>query len=405
MDKDTQDTFVWQGKNQHGHSVKGELLAQSLVLAKAKLREQKIIVSKIRKKPRSISILGKKKIKTSDICFFTRQLSTMLNSGIALVQSFDIVARGTHNIAMRNLINNMRVDIEGGLSLADTLAKHKRIFGGLYINLVIAGEKSGSLDSMLLRLAEYLEKSEAIRAKIKKAMTYPIVIIVIALSITTGLLMFVVPQFQQVFDSFGADLPLPTQIVIDLSKFIGQYWWLILGIIVGGTLGFFKAKKKSTRFRESVERFSLKIPVIGEVLRKASIARFARTLATTFAAGLPLVDALQSVAGATGNVVYKNATISIRDEVTTGQRMQVAMDHTGVFPSMVIQMASIGEEAGSLEFMLSKVADIYEAEVDNTVDNLSSLMEPVIMVILGVLIGGLVIAMYMPIFQLSAVMS
>lgn len=403
MEKKVQDKFLWEGTNQQGAEVRGEIIAQNFVLAKAKLREQNITVKKIRKKPKPLFGARQQKIKTSDICFFTRQLSTMLNSGIALVQSFDIVARGTQNVSMRELINNTRIDIEGGASLSDALIKHKEIFGGLYINLIMAGEKSGSLDTILLRLAKYLEKSEAIRAKIKKAMTYPVVIIVIALAISAGLLIFVVPQFEQVFSSFGAELPLATRLVVDLSRTVGRYWWLILGVIIGGLYAYRRAKKQSRNFCDKVERFSLRLPVIGKILKKAAIARFSRTLSTTFSAGLPLVDALQAVSGATGNVVYRLATQSIREEVTAGQRMQLAMENTGVFPSMVVQMTGIGEEAGSLEFMLSKVADIYEAEVDDAVDNLSSLMEPIIMVILGVLIGGLVIAMYLPIFKLSSV--
>lgn len=397
--------YVWEGNNKQGTPVKGEISAENIVIAKAKLREQQITIKKIIKKSQPLFGGGKnKKIKISDICFFTRQLATMISAGIALVQALDIVGRGVESIGMKTTIQNIRGDVENGLAFSDALAKQKSVFGNLYINLVLAGEKSGSLDTMLVRLSDYLEKSASLRKKIKKAMTYPIIVISIATLITIGLLIGVVPKFATIFASFGADLPLPTRIVVGMSNFVKHYWWIILIIVLGSIIGFKIARKKSKKFSDNVEKFTLSVPILGSILRKAAIARFSRTLATTFAAGMPLVDALQTVAGAAGNIVYENAAFSMREEISTGEHMQQAMQNTGVFPSMVIQMVGIGEQAGSLDFMLAKVADIFEEEVDIAVDTLSTLMEPIIMVVLGVLIGGVVVAMYMPIFKLGSVM-
>ncbi|CAM3024733.1 pilus assembly protein PilC [Legionella steigerwaltii] len=395
-------TFHYTGVNKAAQKINGDIDARSLALAKVELRRQGIIVSKIAKKRAPLFNLKSKKIKSGDITVFSRQLATMIESGIPLVQSFDIVAKGQSNKRLKELIETIKCDVETGLTLSEALMKHPAHFNELFCNLVEAGEKSGSLDIMLDKVATYKEKIETIKKKIKKALTYPMAVMVVALIVTTGLLIFVVPQFESLFKGFGADLPAMTQAVVNMSKFFQSYWYLIFGALGGGIFAFIYAKKHSPQFAQNIDRTLLKLPVIGSIIEKASIARFSRTLSITFAAGLPLVEALKSVAGATGNIIFSKATDQIREEVSTGQQMNKAMENTQLFPNMVIQMVAIGEESGALEKMLSKVADFFEEDVDNAVDSLSSLLEPVIMVVLGVLVGGLVVAMYLPIFKLGS---
>lgn len=397
------NTFRWEGINKRGERLKGEMSASSIALIRAELRRQGISAKKIRKKGKSLFGAHKKRIKPLDISIFSRQLATMLAAGIPLVQAFDIVGRGHTNPSMQTLINAIKTDVESGTTLAEALGKFPKYFNELYCNLVDAGEQSGSLDIMLDKIATYKEKIESLKGKIKKAMFYPSAVIVVAIVVTTALLMFVVPQFQSLFQGFGADLPGLTLLVIRLSEWMQAYWLIIFVSIAFGIWVFIRAKTKSKKFAHAVDRILLKIPIIGKILTKAAIARYSRTLSITFAAGLPLVDALKSVAGATGNILYAKATMKIREAVSSGQQMHMAMTMTNLFPNMAIQMVAIGEESGSLEQMLSKVADFYEEEVNNAVDGLSSLLEPLIMAILGVLVGGLVIAMYLPIFKLGSV--
>lgn len=395
-------TFHYEGINKSGQKMVGDIQARSLALAKADLRKQGIISNKVIKKRKPLFDKKNKKITPGDITVFSRQLATMIQSGIPLVQSFDIVAKGQTNKRLKDLIEEIKNDVETGLTLAESLLKHPAYFNDLFCNLVDAGEKSGSLDVMLDKVATYKEKIETIKKKIKKALTYPMAVMVVALVVTAGLLIFVVPQFEALFKGFGADLPAMTRAVVNMSKFFQSYWYLIFGTLGGAIYAFIYAKNHSPNFAQSVDRSLLKFPIIGSIMEKASIARFARTLSITFAAGLPLVEALKSVAGATGNIVYSKATDRIREEVSTGQQMNIAMENTHLFPNMVIQMVSIGEESGALEKMLSKIADFYEEDVDNAVDALSSLLEPIIMSILGILVGGLVVAMYLPIFKLGS---
>lgn len=397
------DMYVYEGKDKTGKVVKSEMSGQSEALVKAMLRRQGITPTKVKKKPKPLFGASKGKIGTKDITIFSRQLATMMSSGVPLVQSFEIVGRGHENPAMQDLILTIKGDVEAGSTLAEALGKHRLQFNDLYVNLVTAGEQAGILEAILHKLATYLEKSESLKAKIKKAMAYPIAVLVVAFVITTILMIFVIPQFQELFSSFGADLPALTLFVIACSKFFQAYWWL-MAIGIGGTAyAFVAAKQRSRAFAQFLDRLSLKIPVVGEILNKAAIARFARTLSTMFAAGTPLVEAMNSVAGACGNIIYYDATMKMKDEIATGTQLQAAMRATELFPNMVVQMVSIGEEAGSLDQMLSKVADFYEEEVDNAVDALTSLLEPMIMAFLGVVIGGLVIAMYLPIFKMGAV--
>ncbi|QDP72537.1 type II secretion system F family protein [Legionella israelensis] len=396
-------TFQYEGINRSGEKTKGEIEARSMAIAKADLRRQGIITKKVIKKRKSLFDRANKKITQADITVFSRQLATMIEAGIPLVQSFDIVAKGQSNKRVQDLINTIKNDVETGLTLAESLAKHPAYFNDLFCNLVDAGEKSGSLEVMLNKVATYKEKIESIKKKIKKALTYPIAVMVIAFLVTAGLLIFVVPQFESLFQGFGADLPAMTRMVIRLSETFQAYWYIIFGVLALAVYAFIYAKNHSPNFAQGVDRVMLKFPVIGPILEKAAIARFSRTLSITFAAGLPLVDALKSVAGATGNILFAKATDKIREEVSTGQQMQLAMENTHMFPNMVVQMVAIGEESGALEQMLSKVADFYEEEVDNAVDSLSSLLEPLIMAILGILVGGLVVAMYLPIFKLGSV--
>jgi type IV pilus assembly protein PilC len=400
-----QQTFNYECNNAQGNKIKGEVHAPNLALAKADLRKQGLTPLKVRKKS-SISLFSsekKKKISSSDICYFSRQMATMMTAGVPLVQSFDIVAKGVDNPSMRNLVLALKQEIEGGRSFSEALLQHPQHFDHLFCHLVSAGEASGALETMLSRIATYKEKSESLKRKIKKALFYPSAVMVVAMIVTAILLIFVVPQFEELFKGFGADLPAFTQFVIYLSEFMQTWWYVILGLIIGGSTGFIALKKRSIKLQHAIDRLVLKLPIIGPILHSAAIARYARTLSTTFAAGVPLVEALDSVSGATGNVVYTTAVDSIRDEVSTGSQVQSAMLKTNVFPNMVIQMVAIGEESGSLDDMLSKVADIYEEEVDTAVDGLSSLLEPLIMAVLGVLVGGLVIAMYLPIFKMGSV--
>lgn len=401
--KNAPNTYVWSGVNKRGEKVTGNMEARSIAIVKADLRKQGIIAKKVGKKREPLFSKKSRKITSQDIAVFTRQMSTMMESGIPLVQSFDIVAKGQDNEKLTKLIQSVKTSVESGLTLAESLKKHPEYFNDLYCNLVDAGEQSGALETMLDNLASYKEKVESIKKKIKKALFYPIAVLIIAFLVSAALLIFVVPQFEDLFKGFGADLPALTRAVIDMSEFFQAYWYIIFSALAGSIWAFVYFKTHSQKFAYTLDKISLKLPIIGNILQKAAIARFARTLSITFAAGMPLVDALKSVSGATGNILYSNATKKIRDEVSTGQQMQVAMKGTDLFPNMVIQMVAIGEESGALEKMLLKVADFYEEEVDTAVDSLSSLLEPLIMAVLGVMVGGLVVAMYMPIFKLGAV--
>lgn len=396
--------FVYEGTNRRGQKIKGEVPSKNMALAKAQLRKQGINVISIRKKSKNLfEFAGKKKIGALDIAIFTRQLATMMKAGVPLVQSFEIVAEGLDNPSMREVVLGLKGEVEGGSSFAGALKKYPQYFDDLFCSLVTSGEQSGALETMLDRVAIYKEKSELLKQKIKKAMKYPISVIVVAVIVTIILMVKVVPVFQGLFSSFGAELPAFTQMVVNMSNWMQAYWWLLL-ICIGATIGsFVEAKKRSKAFRDFLDRAALKAPIFGDLVYKSIIARFSRTLATTFAAGVPLIEALESTADATNNVVYREAVLRIRDDVATGQQLQFCMRASNLFPSMAIQMVSIGEESGALDAMLEKVAIHFENEVDNAVDGLTSMMEPLIMAILGVLIGGLVIAMYLPIFQMGSV--
>lgn len=396
-------TFTWQGTDKRGQKAGGEISGPNMALAKAQLRKQGINPTKVRKKKVSIFGARKKKITPGDIALFTRQMATMMKAGVPLVQSFDIVADGIDNVSLKELIGAIKVDVASGTNFASALRKHPRHFDDLFCNLVESGEQSGALETMLDRLATYKEKSETLKKKIKKAMTYPIAVIVVAIVVTGILLVKVVPTFEELFQGFGADLPAFTQMVINISNVL-QKWWLVflIGIITFIFL-FREAKLRIRKVSDAVDRLILKIPVTGDILHNSIYARFSRTLSTTFAAGVPLVDALTSTAGATANCVYSNAVLNIREDVATGQQLNFSMRSTNVFPNMLIQMTSIGEESGALDEMLDKAAEFYEEEVDNAVDNLTALMEPMIMAVLGILIGGLIIAMYLPIFKMGSV--
>ncbi|OBX75930.1 type II secretion system F family protein [Faucicola atlantae] len=394
--------FVYDGTNRRGERVKGETTSRNIELARAQLRKQGISVKTIKKKPKPLLAM-KKSIKPIDIAIFVRQLATMMKAGVPLTQSFEIVADALDNPSMKELVLKLKADIEAGSTFEQALRKHPRYFDDLFCSLVGAGEQSGALETMLERVATYKEKSELLKAKIKKALKYPIAVIVVAVIVTAILLIKVVPVFADLFHSFGAELPAFTQMVVNMSEWMQKYWWILLFGIGGAIIAFSEAKKRSKKFRDSLDRLTLKVPIFGNIAYQAIIARFSRTLSTTFAAGVPLIDALDSTAGATNNVVYYNATQKIKNDVATGQQLQFSMRSTNLFPSMAIQMVGIGEEAGSLEEMLDKVATYYENEVDNAVDGLTSLMEPMIMAFLGVVVGGLVIAMYLPIFQMGSV--
>jgi len=397
------DVYTWQGKDGRGNTQKGEINGQSVALIKAQLRKQGIKNASVKKKTNPLFSPSKPRIKPMDIAVFTRQLATMLKAGIPLVQAFEIVADGLQNPTMRTLVMSIRDEVAAGNNFADSLRKHTREFDELFCNLVEAGEQSGALETMLERLATYKEKSEALKSKIKKAMNYPITVVAIAIIVTGILLVKVVPQFAATFSSFGAELPIFTQYVMRISDFAIEWWlWVIIGAGIASWC-FKEAKLHSRKFAEALQRMSLKLPVIGEIMEKSALARFTRTLSTTFAAGVPLPDALISCAGASGNVVYRNAIMKVRDDVTTGLQLTYSLRSLQLFPTMILQMVSIGEESGALDTMLDKCATFYEAEVDNAVDSLTSMMEPLIMAVLGVLVGGLMIAMYMPIFQIGSV--
>ena len=394
--------FLWEGTDRKGNKIKGKSMAASEAAVRADLRRQGVVPSRIKKQSKGL-FSGGGSITPGDIAIFSRQLATMLAAGIPLVQAFEIVGNGHENAAMQKLILSIKADVEGGSALAETLAKHPLYFDDLFVNLVEAGEQAGALETLLDKIATYKEKTEALKKKIKKALTYPAAVLVVAFVVTTILLIFVIPAFEDLFKGFGADLPTFTRTVIDLSVFVrakGVYIAIAIGVGIGT---FFYFKKRSRKMRHFLDRMTLKIPIIGPIMQKAAVARYARTLSTMFAAGVPLVEALESVAGATGNIVYEDGVMAMRDEVATGQRLQQAMENTDLFPNMVIQMIAVGEESGSLDEMSAKVADFYEEDVDNAVDNLSSLLEPMIMAILGVLVGGLVVAMYLPIFKMGAV--
>jgi type IV pilus assembly protein PilC len=391
--------FEWEGKDKNGKIIRGEMRAGGEAVVNASLRRQGVMVTRVRKRRTS----GGKSIKQRDIAIFTRQLATMMKAGVPLLQSFDIVARGATNPRLIKLLTDIRSDVETGTSLSSAFRKHPMHFDALYCNLVEAGEAGGILEQLLDRLAIYQEKTMAIKAKIKSALMYPIAVIVVAFVVLTVIMIFVIPAFEDVFKSFGGELPAPTQAVIALSKFFVAWWWLIGIIIGGGGFFFFQSWKRSEKMQMTMDRLLLRIPVFGDLINKSVIARWTRTLSTMFAAGVPLVEALDSVGGASGNAVYAIATEQIQRDVSTGSALTTSMTATGVFPTMVLQMAAIGEESGSLDHMLGKAAEFYEEEVDEMVKGLSSLMEPFIIVILGTLIGGIVVSMYLPIFKLGAV--
>ena len=393
--------FLWEGKDRKGNRIKGRGLAKDEMEMRADLRKQGIAASRIRKERQLFK--GQGKVKAEDIAIFSRQLATMLSAGIPMVQAFEIIGVGHDKPAMQKLVLNIKNEIETGNTLHQSLAKHPLHFDDLFVNLVEAGEHAGALETVLDKIATYKEKTEALKKKIKKALFYPAAVVAVAIIVTVILLLFVIPQFEALFKGFGADLPAFTQLVINMSRWMQDNGWILLIFLGAAAFGFSYFYKRSRKLRQFIDKLSLQIPIIGPILKKAAIARFARTLATMFSAGVPLVEAMKSVAGATGNIIYQDAVMRMRDEVATGLRMQRAMENTGLFPNMVVQMIAVGEESGSLDEMASKVADFYEADVDAAVDGLSSLLEPLIMVILGTIIGGMVVAMYLPIFKLGAV--
>jgi len=395
--KDTQ--FIWEGKDKRGNKVRGKAIAASEAALRADLRRQGVAPTRVKTSSKS----GGGKVSNEDIAVFSRQLATMMAAGIPMVQSFEIIGNGHEKPAMQRLVLDIKANVEAGSTLKESLAKHPLYFDDLFVNLVEAGEQAGALETLLDKIAGYKEKTEALKKKIKKALFYPAAVLVVAVVVTIILLIFVIPQFESLFKGFGAELPAFTQMVVNLSRLVqAQGWWM--AIVAGGSIyAFIYFHKRSRTLQRNMDRLLLKFPIIGPIMVKAAIARFARTLSTMFAAGVPLVEAMQSVAGATGNIVYQEATLRMKDEVATGQRLQRAMENTGLFPNMVVQMIAVGEESGSLDAMSGKVAEFYEAEVDAAVDSMSSLLEPLIMAILGVLVGGMVIAMYLPIFKLGSV--
>ncbi|RZF92414.1 type II secretion system F family protein [Pseudoalteromonas sp. N1230-9] len=397
------DTFEWEGVNSRGKKLQGELSGQSVALVKAQLRKQGITPSKVKRKQKSLFSSRVQKITAKDIALITRQIATMLMAGVPLIQSIEMIGSGAKNKSVAKLMEGIGDEVKAGIPLSKALRKHPRYFDDLYCDLVASGEQSGALDKIFDRVALYKEKAEALKSKIKKAMFYPIAVLVVALIVTSILLIFVVPQFQDIFNGFGAELPAFTLMVIGISEFMQEYWWMMLIALVAFGYAYKEALLKSKKLRDANDRAVLKLPVIGMILNKAAVARYARTLSTTFAAGVPLVDALDSAAGASGNAVYRYAILEIKAEVSSGNQMNWAMRNSKIFPDMVVQMVAIGEESGSLDGMLAKVATIYEQEVDDAVDGLSSLLEPLIMAVLGVLVGGLIVAMYLPIFQLGSV--
>jgi type IV pilus assembly protein PilC len=397
--KDVQ--FLWEGKDKRGNKVRGKTLAASEAALRADLRRQGVAPTRV--KTQSSAFRSGGKVTSEDISVFSRQLATMMAAGIPMVQAFEIIGNGHEKPAMQKLVLDIKANIEGGSTLHESLAKHPLYFDDLFVNLVEAGEQAGALETLLDKIATYKEKTEALKKKIKKALFYPAAVLIVAVVVTIILLIFVIPQFESLFKGFGADLPAFTQMVVNLSRFVQHQGWWMAFMIGGGIYAFLYFKKRSRPMQRGLDRAMLKFPIIGPILQKSAIARFARTLSTMFAAGVPLVEAMQSVAGATGNIVYEEAVLRMKDEVATGQRLQRAMENVGLFPNMVVQMIAVGEESGSLDTMSGKVAEFYESEVDNAVDSMSSLLEPMIMAILGVLVGGMVIAMYLPIFKLGSV--
>jgi type IV pilus assembly protein PilC len=398
--RDVKDfVFEWEGKDKNGKVVRGEVRSGGEAQVSATLRRQGVLVTKVKKR----RMRGGSSIKQKDIAIFTRQLATMMKAGVPLLQAFDIVGRGATNPRLTKLLNDIRTDVETGTSLSVAFRKHPMQFNALYCNLVEAGEQGGILEQLLDRLAVYEEKTMALKQKIKSALVYPVAVMVVAFIVLTIIMIFVIPTFKEVFSSFGAELPAPTLAVMWLSEKFVKYWWLLFGVMIGGGYFFLQTWRRSEKMQMAMDRLFLRLPVFGDLIRKAVLARWTRTLSTMFGAGVPLVEALDSVGGASGNAVYSQATEQIQKEVSTGTALTMAMQNTGVFPTMVLQMASIGEESGSLDHMLAKAAEFYEEEVDEMVKGLSSLMEPFIIVILGVLIGGIVVAMYLPIFKLGAV--
>ncbi|HAC33397.1 MAG TPA: type II secretion system protein F [Gammaproteobacteria bacterium] len=395
-------SFTWSGKDKAGKKAKGVIRATDINSVRSQLRSQGISNPKVAKNLELFGS-GQQKITPKDITLFSRQMATMLDAGVPMVMAFDIVGKGHENPSMADLIMNIKSDVEGGSSFAEALAKHPLQFNELYVNLVTAGEAAGILDDLLDKLATFMEKTEAIKGKIKSAMFYPAAILVVAFAVTVILLLFVIPQFESLFENFGGELPAPTQFVVNLSKWVQQYWFIMFAAIGGVVVGILQLKKRSKPFNVALDKLALKAPVIGEIVSKGTIARFARTLSTMFAAGVPLVEAMENVARASGNVVYETALLKVRDEISTGTTLTTALERTGLFANMVTQMVSIGEEAGSVDAMLAKVADFYEEEVDLLVDGLTSMLEPLIMAFLGVVIGGLVVAMYLPIFKMGSV--
>jgi type IV pilus assembly protein PilC len=396
------ENFVWEGTDKRGKKMKGELPAKNANVLRAELRKQGITPTVVKLKGKPLFGAAGKKITPKDIAIFSRQIATMMQSGVPMVQAFDIISNGQKNPRLKNLLTGIKTDIEGGSSLSEALSKQPYYFDELYQNLVRAGEGAGVLETVLDTIASYKENIETLKGKIKKALFYPATVIAVAIIVSAILLIFVVPQFKKTFESFGADLPAFTQMIISASEFMISYWWAVLALIVGTIIGLVQFKKRSLAFAHFLDRMSLKIPVIGQILHNSAIARFARTLAVTFKAGVPLVEALDTVAGATGSVVYEKAVRQIRDDVAVGYQLNFSMKQVNIFPNMVVQMTAIGEEAGALDAMLFKVADFYEQEVNNAVDALSSLIEPMIMIFIGGIVGALVIGMYLPIFKLAA---
>lgn len=395
----TKSLYVWEGKDSKGQTVKGEMSSKSIDLIKAQLRRQGIKPTKVRKQKAARG--GSNTITPGDIAIFARQLTTMMGSGVPLVQAFEIVADGLDNKAMARVVNSIKADVEGGASLTSALKQHPDQFDDLFCNLVAAGEQSGTLERLLNEIAVYKEKTEALKAKIKKALFYPVAVLIVAFVVTAILLVFVVPQFETLFEGVGSDLPAFTKMVVNLSEFMQAWWYIIFGALGGGVFMLAKIHKKSQKFRDATDRLVLRIPVVGEIMHKAATSKFARTLATMSSAGVPLVEAMDSVSGAAGNAVYRDAIIRMRDDAATGQRLTASMRSTNLFSNMAVQMVAIGEESGALDDMLSKVADYYEEDVDNSVEALTSLMEPMIMAFLGIVVGGLVVAMYLPIFKMG----
>jgi type IV pilus assembly protein PilC len=391
--------FEWEGKDRNGKAVRGEMRAGGEAMVSASLRRQGVLVTKVKKRRTS----GGRSIKPKDIAIFTRQLATMMRAGVPLLQSFDIVGRGSTNPRLTKLLNEIRMDVETGTSLSAALRKHPLYFDALYCNLVEAGEAGGILETLLERLATYKEKTEAIKAKIKSALIYPVAVLVVAFVVVAIIMIFVIPAFKEIFTSFGADLPAPTLLVMAMSDVFVSYWYIIFGVLIGGTYFFLESWKRSEKMQKTMDRLLLKVPVFGQLVYKSAVARWTRTLATMFAAGVPLVEALDSVGGASGNAVFAEATEKIQKDVSTGTSLTTSMQSTGIFPVMVLQMCAIGEESGSLDHMLNKAAEFFEEEVDEAVKGLSSLMEPVIIVVLGTIIGGIVVSMYLPIFKLGQV--